>query len=764
MNFDALHRAATVATLLAGLAILALSGEFPAWALTLAGLAVVAGPWVRFALDNRFANRAMTLVAVAAGIGAVFLAFSTTNYLYYTIFYAVFLASARSMMLHRAADFMQVYALSFLHVVSGAVVNPGLSFGVVLFPYVVFLTLSLLLTTLRRGVEEDALARPTGTRSAAGRAWLARRDLVPGRFLALTVALTSLIFALSVVFFFVFPRIGLGFFATQPRPGVAMSGFSDTVTLGDFGNIVADPEVVARVKFLDRDPEVPVRLRGQSLERYDGRAWSKDMKRLWELRVDSEGRHLVDPRGPGPDSDRVRAAEIYLEPLGGSRRVVFSPPVAVAFRRPPDTLEALRPQKWRFGRDAAGDVFLSGPPNTSIQYTAYWVPEEPSAQALRAAPSEDPEWVRRRYLQVPDLDPGVVALARRVTAGAGTRYDAAVAVERFLRENFEYALDSVHGDQDPLADFLLRNRQGHCEYFASAMVLLLRALGVPARMVTGFYGGEVNEYGNYTAIRKEDAHAWVEVFFPGHDFVTFDPTPPVAFEMRSGRPWWRRVSAAVDAVRLWWYRWVVEYNLEKQLDVVMALLRPAGRSGPDEGWKWRDFREIKRRLKNAPWGRWIAVAAGGLAALAGAVLLTRHLRRRRRGTGLGDPADPAVRAWLRLKKVARGLGIERAPAETPLEFGRRVGEALPSAARAVETLTWAYLRAVFAPGRPRRPADDPASALEVVERAARSVDLPHRRRRRGRGRGRNQGLPRQGVPRFQGRGGSRQPEERMGFH
>ncbi len=749
MRFDALHRAATVATLLAGLAILALSGEFPAWALALAGLAVVAGPWVRPALDNRFANRAMTLVAVAAGIGAVFLAFSTTNYLYYTILYAIFLASARSMMLHRAADFMQVYALSFLHVVSGAVVNPGLSFGVVLFPYVVFLTLSLLLTNIRRGIEEDVPARSIEIRSevegmggwahparnGAGRtwsgggwAWLGRRDLIPGGFLVLTVGLTTLIFVLSVVFFFVFPRVGLGFFATQPRPGVAMSGFSDTVTLGDFGNIVADPEVVARVRFLDghsgaggwADPIVPVRLRGQSLERYDGRAWSKDMKRLWELRVDSEGRHVIDPRGPDPDSDGVRSAEIYLEPLGGSRRVLFSPPVPVAFRRPPDTLEALRPQKWRFGRDAAGDVFVSGPPNTSIQYTAYWIPEQPPPEALRAAPSDDPEWVRRRYLQVPDLDPGVIALARRVASGAGNRYDAAVAVERFLRDGYEYALDSVHGDQDPLADFLLRNRRGHCEYFASAMVILLRTLGIPARIVNGFYGGEVNEYGDYTAIRKEDAHAWVEVFFPGHGFVTFDPTPPVALEMRSGRPWWRRVSAAVDAVRLWWYRWVVEYNLEKQLDVIMALLRPAGRSGLDEGWKWRDFREIKRRLKNAPWGRWIAVAVGGLATLAGAVLLSRRLRRKRRGTGLGDPSDPAVRAWLRLKKVARGLGIERAPAETPLEFGRRVGEALPAAARAVETLTWAYLRAVFAPGHPRQPADDPASALEVIERAARS--------------------------------------------
>ncbi len=716
MRFDALHRAATAATLLTGLAVLALSEEFPLWVMALASLAVISGPSVRQVLRGRMANRMMTLVAVGAGLGAAFLAFSTTNYLYYTILYAIFLASARAMMLHRAADFMQVYALSFLHVVSGAVVNPGLSFGIVLFPYVVFLTLSLLLTTVRRGVEEGEGAQPL---HAGPEAWLSRRDLVPGRFVALTVGLTSLIFALSVVFFFLFPRIGLGFFATQSRPGVAMSGFADTVTLGDFGNIVEDPEVVARVRTLRGPLEVPLRLRGQSLDHYDGRTWSKTMKRLWELRLDAEGRHLVDPAGPSVDSAGVRSAEVYLEPLGGSRRVLFSPPVALAFRRPPDTLEALRPQKWRFGRDAAGDVYVSGPPNTSIQYTAYWLPESPPIESLRSVTSEDPEWVRRRYLQVPDLDPGVLALARQVIAGAKTRYDQAVAVERFLRENFEYALDSVHGDEDPLADFLLRNRQGHCEYFASAMVVLLRAVGVPARIVNGFYGGEVNEYGGYTAIRKQDAHSWVEVFFPGHGFVTFDPTPPVALELRARQPWWHGLSAALDAVRLWWYRWVVEYNLEKQMEVIMAVLRPGGRASRDDPWKWQDFQDLKRKVREAPWGRWLLAGGVGLLMLLGAVMLVRHLRRRGR-MGLGDPSDPAVQAWLRLKGIARRLGLERDPTETPLEFSRRLVGALPSAAWAVEVLTWAYLRSVFDPAGSLQPSPrDLAEALDAVKKAAR---------------------------------------------
>lgn len=716
MPFDWLHRASTIATLLAGLAILALSGEF-SWAiLAPAVLAVVAGPWVRTLLDRPIANKVMTFAAVFAGFGAALLAFYTENYFYYTILYAIFLAVARSLMLHRAQDFMQVYALSFLHVMSGAVIHSGPSFGVVLFPYIIFLTLSLLLTNVRRGVEDDAASHPIGHHGDSTPIWLQRRDLLPGGFLLLTVGLTSLIFIVSVVFFFLFPRVGLGFFAHQARHGVAMSGFSDTVQLGDFGHIVDDPEVVARVRFLDGPPVVPLRLRGQSLDTYDGRTWFKTTKRLWELRVDAKGRHVLDPSGPDPDSPGVRSAEIYLEPLGGSRRVLFSPPFPVAFRRPPNALEALRPERWRFGRDIAGDVFVSGPPATSIQYTVFWKENEPDPEALRSTSHEIPEWVHRRYLQVPELAPAVLDLARQITLRADNPFDMARAIETHLRTNYEYAVDTRHGDEDPLADFLLRHRQGHCEYFASAMVILLRAVGVPARMVTGFYGGEVNEYGGYVAIRKADAHAWVEVFFPGHGFVLFDPTPPIAFEERSGDGFWSDVRAALDAVRLWWYSWVVEYNLDKQMDIVVSLLRPAGREGMT-GFHWRDFREFKQRIRNAPWGRWGAMALGMTLGLVALVLILRWVVARR-APRTGDSSNPAVQAWLRLKNTARSVGMKREPTETPLDFARRMSEALPSAASAIEEVTWAYLRARFAPGSRLPGPGDLDPALAAIERAA----------------------------------------------
>ena len=716
MSFDRLHRVVIAATMLLGLSILWMSGEFSDVGMIVAATAVIAGLWLH-RWTVRLTGTVLNATVVAVGAGAVYLAFATENYLYYAILYAVFLGVLRATMLFAAADFMQAHALSFLHVMAGAVVNPGLSFGVLLFPYIVGLTLSLLMTNIRRGVEQDPVPGP-GASSEVQRARLARRDLIGARFLGMTVAVTSAVFLMSLVFFFVFPRVGLGFFATQGRPGIAISGFSDTVTLGEFRTVLEDPEVVARVRFLDAAPSIPVRLRGQSLDTYDGRSWSKTTKRLWELRMDLEGRHRLDPAGPDPDSAGIRAVEVYLEPLSGPRRVLFSPPMPVAFRRPSDALEALRPRQWRFGMDAAGDVVVQGPPNVSIQYTVYFDARPPDPAQLRAAPEELPGFVAHRYLQVPDLDPRVAALAREVSKTAQTTYDKAAAIEDFLRTSFEYSVDSKHGDQDPLADFLLRDRTGHCEYFASAMVVMLRSLGVPARIVEGLYGGEVNEYGGYVALRKADAHAWVEVYFPRTGWVTFDPTPPVALELRSGRSFWQGFRAAVDAVKLWWYRWVIEYDLQKQMDFVMAVLRPRGGGAEDAAWKWRDFHHLKRQIRRMPIARW-ALTAVGLAAVAVAGLAwIRRRRGQRRPERLGDPDDPAVQAWKRLNRVARRAGLQRRTTETQLEFARRVANTIPEAAPAVEALAWAYLRAVFW-GR-ERTRDDPRPLLAEVERAIRT--------------------------------------------
>jgi hypothetical protein len=249
------------------------------------------------------------------------------------------------------------------------------------------------------------------------------------------------------------------------------------------------------------------------------------------------------------------------------------------------------------------------------------------------------------------------------------------------------------------------------------MVVMLRSLGIPARIVTGFYGGEANSYGDYVALRKADAHSWVEAYFPGIGFATFDPTPAAALDMRLNRSWLKGVTEALDALKLSWYRWVVEYNLDKQTEFLASLLgwsrgREGAFSGPGIGWG--DIKEIRKRLKALPWA-WIGLSA--LAVLAGVPAVAWVVRRRRRRgrVSLASSREPAVRAYRRVKRALRGRGLARGVSETQLEFARRVAATHPAVAGPMHELTWAYLRVALAGERTSDP--DRMRALADAVRA-----------------------------------------------
>ncbi|MBL6974817.1 MAG: DUF3488 domain-containing protein [Deltaproteobacteria bacterium] len=719
MRFDRLHRGVSALTVLIGFAVLYLSGEFSTAIMGGACAALFTGPFVHRFFVRRSASISTNVVVVLTGIVAGYQAFATGNFLYYTILYAVFLGAVKSLMLRRGGDFMQLYALSFLHVVAGAVINPGLSFGVAMFPYVVCLTLSLMLTNLRRGIEDNLGADhdPTGERVELN---LARKDLIRPGFLTVTVGITAAVFLISLVFFFLFPRMGLGFFATQSRFGIAMTGFSDTVTLGDFGNIIEDPEVVMRVKFDGRPTTTPLRMRGQSLDEYDGKSWRKTTRRLRGLNMDSKARYRVDNNEMRLDDLDPVVQEIYLEPMVGTPRVLFGLPNPVGFKRPSSSFAALRPTKWRFYMDDAHDVSVTGPPRSSIVYTVYSVQQSREPERMRSTERVYSDLINSIYNQLPATQPRIKALARRMAGDGAHPFDAAGAIERALKDEYQYALNSVHGEEDPLADFLFRNRQGHCEYFASAMVVLLRHIGIPSRIVNGFYGGEANEYGGYVYLRKADAHSWVEVWFPGVGWVTFDPTPPVALDLRMNRSWWRTVTDAVDNVKLWWYRWVVEYDLEQQVEFVAGLFRLLDRRDKgafsESGLRWKDFKKLKHRLKALPWGKWALSVVAIVALLIGIRWLV--LRRRRSSPAvLCRPQDPAVKAYRTMLKLLARRGLARKDSETQVEFLGRVVLQLPDAAHPARELTWAYLRAAYSSTGPAADAAETEATLQSLRQS-----------------------------------------------
>src|SRR5438445_11992713 len=161
------------------------------------------------------------------------------------------------------------------------------------------------------------------------------------------------------------------------------------------------------------------------------------------------------------------------------------------------------------------------------------------------------------YLQLPEVDRRIPELARTITANAGNNYDKAAAVARYLTSYYGYTLQIGRlVPKDPLPYFLFERKQGHCEYFASAMAVMLRTLGIPTRVVNGFRTGEVNDLTSQYVVRARNAHSWVEAYFPGYAWVSFDPTPPAVSQMHGG---WNRAVLYLGALASFWREWVMNF-------------------------------------------------------------------------------------------------------------------------------------------------------------------------------------------------------------
>ena len=177
------------------------------------------------------------------------------------------------------------------------------------------------------------------------------------------------------------------------------------------------------------------------------------------------------------------------------------------------------------------------------------------------------------YLALPPLDRRIPRLAEQITASASNNYDKALALENYLRTHFGYTLQlSRTVPHDPLANFLFERKQGHCEYFASSMAVMLRTLGIPSRVVNGFRTGEFNDLTSQYVVRASNAHSWVEAYFPDYGWMAFDPTPGASIPMRTG---WNRVSLYVDAMASFWREWVVNYDAGHQQSLAVSA---SGRS------------------------------------------------------------------------------------------------------------------------------------------------------------------------------------------
>jgi transglutaminase-like putative cysteine protease len=698
VRFWILHQLVSYLLVSSAILALALSEELPPVTLVLTCTAVLGSWFVTPRPDGRWGPRLWTLATLA------FLAYSVLDVLLGDaallgsgVHFLLFLIVNKLFNRRQSRDYLQLYVLSFAALIAAAALNTDLSFAFCFLLYVIFATWSLVLLHLRREMEENYLLRHTDPDLAAKRVEVHRilhsKRIVSGRFLLATSLLSLSIFLASTLLFLLFPRVGFGFLFGRSRLGVSMAGFSEQIELGSFGRIKDNPAVVLRVELPDHPQRdrLAWRWRGISFDRYDGYAWRKDRTGWKQLQRGRAPRlFLVDPKA---NLGRAFRAQVYQEPVSDTN-VLFSPGRPLAVQLPEKrTYSAGDPRYVR--RDLHGDLSLDGDPSLSISYLLYFVDEPPSPAILKALDRPDPRSITQRYLQLPPLSPRVKALAEEVTRGLISRYDRVVAIEQHLRRNYRYTVDLRRNEAlSPLDDFLFEQRAGHCEYFSTAMVILLRSLGIPARNINGFLGGEWNPYGRYYTVRQGDAHSWVEVYFEGAGWIPFDPTPP---QIRGGpreSGFFAAIAAFIDSLRLKWNKWVVEYDLAKQVGLfqkISAWFRNLfSQSGLSElGRDLRDF-------LGSAWG--VALGAG----LGGLVVLFFIRRRRKRPAARGQDQGrqrEITRLYLDLLQALRSRGIEKPPFQTPRGFARALAQARLDLAPTVSLVTEVY-NAVRFGGRP----------------------------------------------------------------
>jgi hypothetical protein len=453
-------------------------------------------------------------------------------------------------------------------------------------------------------------------------------------------------FLIAVPFFLVMPRLG--------SPWVAGSsfgrttGFSPNVDLGTLGRLTESIEVA----LIMRSPggseirEAWSRLRGTAFDQVMAGSFIPRRTDLRELEP-SNGVVWLQPEIRSLEN----AVELEIELLN-PRRYLMLPLGALAVQT-----------DVRMAVDLYGGV-LFGYRREPLSYRV-WVGEP---RPPRAAPPSS------RDTLLPRDHPSVRELALSVAGDLDSSEARADAVERFLQENFTYALSSgvrIH-NADPVAWFLLEAREGHCEFFAGAMVVMLRHLEVPARMVAGYSGGDVSPDGDELVIRESNAHAWVEVWL-GADrgWVAFDPTPPVGVPGLGGVSGLERVRWVWQQLELMWDRRLLTFGLGEQIDLVDGLVDAYHRM----------TRMIDRKA---------IIVGGGVAVMAAAavVLLWRLWRWRLRSWRMGSRRThgPASRAVGRLARALIPVGGVAPPWATVRAIGRQAASFWPQSASAVDEL------------------------------------------------------------------------------
>ena len=452
---------------------------------------------------------------------------------------------------------------------------------------------------------------------------------------------------LTLVLFVLFPRVP-GPLWGLPQDAFASSGLNDKMSPGDLSRLSLSDAVAFRVSYNGKPPlREQMYWRGPVLWDFDGRTWT-----------------------PGIT-------------LPGAA------PQFTGLEQPVDYTVTLEPHNktWLFALDVPDNISVPAgltpdfqivqkePVNARLRYQAH-------SHLIYRANLQETRWQIQRALQLPlHFNPRARQLAKEWRANNINDIDVArAALAYFNQKGFLYTLEPPLLGANTVDDFLFNSKRGFCEHYASAFVFLMRAAQIPARVVTGYQGGEFNDIGNYYIVRQSDAHAWAEVWFAGQGWVRIDPTAAVApsrvknnlsaalpdnaalpFMARNPPQWALNLRLNWDTLANRWNQWVLGYDTERQF----AFLTRLG-------------------IESVTWQKMVIGMTIGLGLLVGlfALLMLRHLFARQ--------PDKVQAAWLRLcRKLARA-GSPRAAHEGAQDYATRIAATRPDLAEAMRDIAGRY--------------------------------------------------------------------------
>ena len=516
----------------------------------------------RHLLPARFFLLAVIVYLCFIPVDYFFLSSAPSRVLLHAIWFAL---AVKLLIRSDDKDWPLLYFLGSVQWISAAEQPTGAIFWVSFAAYVVSGVATLMLYELRRSLK---IANVKENPDESGTTFSSCFPYRP--FLTAAAGITAAITAIAIPLFFFFPRLPVKSGAlpsSDSFTSVADSIENDeSIELGREYSTQQPDVIVMRVKTDVPEESIPYNLkwRGAAFDHYDGRVWT--LRRREQMPVATQGGfYKLEESAMG--SELLRQTFFMEETLtnkifAAHRALAVSIDAGFLRRDSSDNLSAQNPAQGKKGYTVVSDSTYP-----DVGKITDWTPI--------------PDDIRSTWLQLPETDPRIAQLAHEITDRYTRKYDKARALEIWLRSRYGYTetLPPIYIAQksvDPLAVFLFEAREGHCEYFATAMTVMLRSMGIPARMVSGFLAGEYNPIGRSWTVRRKYSHTWTEAWFPPYGWVEFDATPMDEFSVK---PTFAHFFANFfDAAGLWWRQNVAGYDAARQYGIISGVFERVNRA------------------------------------------------------------------------------------------------------------------------------------------------------------------------------------------